>query len=84
MNLDVRPMTHDTMPIDASAMPELSRLVREVARTGKPCLIHADGVSAVHTPAPKQRKAAAMKDQEFRAGLHATFGSLRGGGSPAS
>jgi hypothetical protein len=72
-------MVHEAAPIDASTMPDVSRLVREVARTGQARVIQADGDAAVLSPARRRRKTAkAMTREEFQAGLHATYGAWKG------
>ena len=44
-------MTREAQPIDASGMPDVSRLVHEVNRTGRPTLIQAGGEAARLSPA---------------------------------
>jgi hypothetical protein len=71
-------MAREARPIDASGMPDVSRLVREVVRTGRARVLRVDGDEATLTPTRRRRKPVnAMSPEEFRAGLHATFGSLK-------
>ncbi len=44
-------MTPEAHPIDAGGMPDVSRLVHEVNRTGRSRLIQADGEAARLSPA---------------------------------
>ncbi len=72
-------MVREAAPIDASSMPDVSRLVQEVARTGQSQLLRVDGEEAVLSPARRRRKTAkAMTREEFQAGLHATYGAWKG------
>jgi hypothetical protein len=41
----------DPLPIDANEMPDVSRLVREVAQSGRPRLLTVNGYSALLSPA---------------------------------
>jgi hypothetical protein len=72
-------MVYEAAPIDASTMPDVSRLVREVARTGQPRLIQADGDVVRVSPTRRRRHTANEPTQkEFEAAMNATFGSLKG------
>ncbi len=71
-------MANEARPIDASQMPDVSRLVREVARTGQPRVLHVDGDEARLSPTRRRKSAKAMSPAQFQAGLHATFGAWSG------
>jgi len=71
-------MTRSAIPIDASSMPDVSRLVQEVAQTGTPRLLQVGGAAAVLSPArPRHHTAKATTQAEFEAGLTATFGAWK-------
>jgi len=71
-------MAEHAAPIDATHMPDVSRLVREVARTGQARKILADGDEAVLAPASRRRSRAKQQTQaEFEAEMRATFGGLK-------
>lgn len=72
-------MTQGARPIDASSMPDVSRLVREVARSGRPRLLQADGDVVRISPTRRRGRTAHEPTQEaFEVAMHATFGSLKG------
>ena len=73
-------MAQELTPIDATNVPEMSALVREVVRTGQPRVIQADGAAAVLSPAGRRRKRTATQptQADFEAAMNATFGSLNG------
>jgi hypothetical protein len=70
-------MTNEARPLDASSMPDVSRLVREVNRTGRPRLLQVDGETARLSPARRPR-AQTPAQAEFEAGLAAAFGAWKG------
>jgi hypothetical protein len=49
-------MAHEAIPINASTMPHVSRLVREFAHTGRPRVLHANGAEAILSPTRRARK----------------------------
>ena len=69
-------MTSEAHPLDASNMPDVSRLVREVNRTGRPQLLEVDGETARLSPARRRRRDSETQDI-FEAGLNATFGAWK-------
>ncbi len=71
-------MAQEARPIDASSMPEVSRLVREVARTGQPRRILADGAEAVLSPARGKRRAAKQPKSEAVEAALALAGAWKG------
>jgi hypothetical protein len=70
-------MVREAVTIDVTNMPELSALVRDVARTGRPRLLQADGAAAVLSPARRSRSARATTQEEFESALNATFGAWK-------
>jgi hypothetical protein len=61
-------------------MPDVSRLVHEVNRTGRSRVLRVNGDEATLSPARRrQRKPKKeLSQEEFRAALHATFGAWKG------
>ena len=74
-------MPRKATPIDVSAMPEVSRLVREVTRTGRARLLEVNGDAALLSPAPPRRRATKTAS---RARLGAAFLAARGALPPLS
>lgn len=73
-------MANDRSPVVITTLPEATRLAREVNETGKARLVQFDGAVvrlAPDSPARRRTPVEAMTPEEFRAGLHATFGSLK-------
>ncbi len=71
-------MAQEALPLDTTNMPEVSQLVREVARSGQPRLLRADGDAAVLSPASTSRRSRKSATQEeFEAAMNATFGAWR-------
>jgi len=69
-------MAQEARPLDTTNMPELSQLVREVARTGQPRLLRADGDAALLSPAAKPHRGRKSVTQgDFEAAMNATFGA---------
>lgn len=75
-------MTSEAAPIDIETMPDLARLAREVASTGKRRVLRENGAEiAVLAPARPRRgvaKPAAKTKEEIEQVLSATFGSWKG------
>ncbi|HZU75429.1 MAG TPA: hypothetical protein VFA70_01610 [Dehalococcoidia bacterium] len=71
-------MARDTAPIDASAMPDVSRLVQEVARTGKPCRLQSGDAEAVLSPIRPRRRRQALTPAEREKALQAFLGAWKG------
>ena len=71
-------MAHEAVPIDASSMPDVCRLVREVTRTGQPRLLTVNGETALLTPAPATRRRTFLTPAEREELLRATFGAWKG------
>jgi hypothetical protein len=70
-------MAQETRPIDANGMPDVSRLVHEVNRDGRPRLILADGESARLSPVRVPRRRADPSQADIQAAL-ATAGAWKG------
>ena len=71
-------MVHEAAPIDASTMPDVSRLVQEVARTGQTRVLRVDGQEAVLCPTRRPRTTRAASQEAFEAAMNATFGGWKG------
>jgi hypothetical protein len=70
-------MAQEARPIDASSMPDVSRLVHEVNQTGRPRLIQAGADTARLSPA-RPRRAASLTPVQREEILRATFGGWKG------
>jgi hypothetical protein len=62
-------MARDAAPIDATNMPDVSRLVHEVNRTGRPRLLRANGETARLSPARPHRRPKAPSAADIAAAL---------------
>lgn len=71
-------MVREAAPIDVSEITDLSSLVHEVARTGQAKLVHAHGDVVRISPARRRRARKDATQEEFRAAMYETFGSLKG------
>ncbi|MGH2586214.1 MAG: hypothetical protein ACRDJE_14975 [Dehalococcoidia bacterium] len=73
-------MVREAIPVDISTMPDLVRLVDEVARTRTPRVLERNGEAvAVLSPAPvkRRRKGKTVTPEDIEA-ARATFGSWKG------
>jgi hypothetical protein len=71
-------MANETQPFDASSLPDVSRLIHDVNRTGQPRLIQAGGEAARLSPARRPRRSAALTPLQREKLLRATFGGWKG------
>jgi hypothetical protein len=73
-------MVREAASVDVGAMPEVAEFAREVARAGRPVVLHEDGeVLAVISPAPRhrRRKGKTITQADIEASL-AAAGSWKG------
>lgn len=71
-------MAQEAPPLDADQMPDVSRLVHEVNRTGRPRLIHAGGEIARLSPVRSSRRRNSLTPEQREAILRQTFGAWQG------
>ncbi|MHB8575521.1 MAG: hypothetical protein ACYDCQ_09330 [Dehalococcoidia bacterium] len=64
-------MTREARPIDATDMPDVSRLVQEVNRTGRPRLLQVGGKSARLSPARAKRRVSTPSKVDIDASISA-------------
>jgi hypothetical protein len=76
-------MTREPASIDISAIPELARVARKVARTGRSCVLRQDGADvAVISPArSRARRAKGVTPEDIEAARDASWEGLVDGES---
>jgi hypothetical protein len=71
-------VTNEARPIDATRMPDVSRLIHEVNRTGRSQIVEAGGEAARLSPATLRHGRTDLTPAQREAQLRKAFGAWKG------